>query len=330
MDKTQEMATVAVIVVNWNAGEHLARCLASIYAQTMRPKRVVLVDNASSDGSADGVETRFPGIEIVRLGYNAGFAVANNIAAKMAADCQWLALLNPDAFAEPDWLEQLVKAAMDNPGYSFFGSRTLNAGDPRLLDGAGDVYHASGLVWRRGSGKPVDAFDPPTGEVFSPCAAAAMYKTSDFLAAGGFDEAHFCYIEDVDLAFRLRLAGGRCLYVRESTALHVGSGATSRHSYFAIYHGHRNVVWAFFKNMPAALLFLYFPQHLIMNIVSIIHFTLRGQASAILKAKLDAIKGLPTVLKKRKTVQRTRIATTEELHCVLTGGFLAPYLSSRR
>jgi len=330
MDKIRETAAVAVIVVNWNAGGHLARCLGSIHAQAMRPKRVILVDNASSDGSADGVETRFPGVEVVRLGYNAGFAAANNIAAKMAADCEWIALLNPDAFAEPDWLERLVTAARENPAYSFFGSRTLNAADPRLLDGAGDVYHASGLAWRRGSGTPVEAFDPPTGEVFSPCAAAAMYKTADFLAAGGFDEAHFCYLEDVDLAFRLRLTGGRCLYVRESTALHVGSGATSRHSYFAIYHGHRNLVWTFFKNLPVSLIFLYLPQHLIMNIASVIHFTVRGHGRAILKAKLDAIKGLSAVLEKRKAVQRMRIVTAKEIRRVVTVGFLTPFLASRR
>lgn len=330
MDKTREMAAVAVIVVSWNSAGHLARCLGSICAQAMRPKRVILVDNASSDGSADGVETRFPGVEVVRLDYNAGFAVANNIAAKMAADCEWIALLNPDAFAAPDWLERLITAAGENPAYTFFGSRTLNAADPRILDGAGDVYHASGRVWRRGSGLPADAFDPPTGEVFSPCAAAAMYKTADFLAAGGFDEAHFCYLEDVDLAFRLRLMGRRCLYVRESTALHVGSGATSQHSYFAVYHGHRNIVWTFFKNMPATLLFLYLPQHLIMNIVSMIHFAVGGHGQTILKAKLDAIKGLPAVLKKRKAVQQARTVTTGELRHVVTGGFLAPYVSSRR
>lgn len=330
MDKTQEMAAVAVIVVNWNSGKHLARCLGSIYAQTMRPKRVILVDNASSDGSMDGVETRFPGVEAVRLDYNAGFAVANNIAVKMAADCAWIALLNPDAFAEPDWMERLVAAARENPAYSFFGSRTLNAANPRILDGTGDVYHASGLAWRRGSGMSADTFDPPTGEVFSPCAAAAMYKTADFLAVGGFDETYFCYLEDVDLAFRLHLMGRRCLYVRESTALHVGSGSTSRHSYFAVYHGYRNVVWAFFKNMPTTLLFLYLPQHLMMNIATVIYFTVQGQGHAILKAKLDAIKGLPAILRKRKAVQRTRTATTQELRRVMKGGFFAPYLASIR
>ncbi|MBF0292275.1 MAG: glycosyltransferase family 2 protein [Nitrospinae bacterium] len=330
MNEALKTAAVAVIVVNWNAGEHLERCLRSIYSQTMRPRRVILVDNASSDGSADGVENRFPGVQIVRLNYNAGFAVANNIAARMAADCEWIALLNPDAFAEPDWLERLITAARDNPGFSFFGSRTLNAANPRLLDGAGDVYHISGAVWRRGYGLSVDVFDPPTEEVFAPCAAAAMYKTADFLAVGGFDESHFCYLEDIDIAFRLRLLGGRCLYVRESTALHVGSGATSRHSDFAVYHGHRNLVWTFFKNMPAPFFLLYLPLHLLANIASVVFFVLQGQGRVTLKAKFDAIKGLPEILRRRKEVQQMRIASAKELRRVMAGGFFTPFLASRR
>lgn len=330
MNETQKTPAVAVIVVNWNAGAHLERCLGSIYAQTTRPSRVILVDNASSDGSADGVEARFPGIQTVRLTYNAGFAVANNIAAKMASDCEWIALLNPDAFAEPDWLERLITAARENPDFSFFGSRTLNAADPRLLDGAGDVYHVSGMVWRRGYGLSVDAFDPPTGEVFAPCAAAAMYKTADFLAVGGFDETHFCYLEDIDIAFRLRLMGGRCLYVRESTALHVGSGATSRHSDFAVYHGARNLVWTFFKNMPAPYFLLYLPQHLIANVASIIFFVIQGKGRVALKAKFDALKGLPAILERRKAIQHLRTSSAKELRRVMAGGFFTPFLPSRR
>lgn len=330
MDETQKTAAVAVIVVNWNAGAHLERCLRSIYSQTMRPRRVILVDNASSDGSADGVESRFPGIEAVRLTYNAGFATANNIAAGMASDCEWIALLNPDAFAEPDWLERLIVADRENPGFSFFGSRTLNAADPRLLDGAGDVYHVSGMVWRRGHGLAVGDFDPPTGEAFAPCAAAAMYKTADFLAVGGFDETHFCYLEDIDIAFRLRLMGGRCLYVRESTALHVGSGATSRHSDFAVYHGNRNLVWTFFKNMPAPYFLLYLPQHLIANIASVIYFVIQGKGRVTLKAKFDAIKSLPAILKRRKAVQQMRTVPAKGLRSVMAGGFFTPFLPSRR
>ena len=131
-----------------------------------------------------------------------------------------------------------------------------------LLDGTGDAYHMSGLVWRMGHGMPVSSDTGKDYEVFSPCAAVAFYRRSAMQKIGGFDEEYFCYVEDVDLGFRLRLAGFRCLYVPKSVAHHVGSGATGgQHSDFAAYHGHRNLVWTFVKDMPGILFWALLPLH---------------------------------------------------------------------
>ena len=138
-------ASVAVIIVNANGGDLLERALRAVAEQTLPPRRVLVVDNASSDGSVDGLEQRHPSIEVLRLDRNVGFGAANNLAVQRARDCEWVALLNPDAFPEPRWLEALVDAARADPDYSFFASRLLLADDPEKLDGTGDVYHVSGL-----------------------------------------------------------------------------------------------------------------------------------------------------------------------------------------
>jgi GT2 family glycosyltransferase len=320
---------VAVIIVNWNSGGLLARCVESLSRQTMKPARVIVVDNASSDGSADGIQKAMDGVEVLRSPRNMGFAAANNMAVNKADDCGWVALLNPDAFPEPGWLYALAGSARENPQFAFFGSRMINARDPVLVDGTGDVYHVSGLVWRRGFGERAADHAPPDGEIFSPCAAAAMYARDAFLGAEGFDESYFCYSEDVDLGFRLRLAGRKCMYVSGAVVRHMGSGLTSRHSDFTVYHGHRNLVWTFVKDMPWPLLLPYLPQHLILNVVTIIYFALKGQGALILKSKLDALKGLGVALEKRREIQKNRKIGWRDVYRALTKGFFRPYTAGR-
>ena len=298
---------VAVVIINWNGERFLNRCLSALLAQTSKPHEIILVDNASSDASLDVVQ-RFRSVRLLAQNKNLGFARGNNVAIEAAdAESDWIALLNPDAFPDPRWLEALLQAAHDNPAFDIFGSKLLNAADPAVLDGVGDAYHISGLVWRMGHGAAVASSSDQAREVFSPCAAAALYRRSALLAVGGFDEDYFCYVEDVDLGFRLRLAGYRCLYVPTSVVHHVGSGTTGgQHSDFAVYHGHRNLVWTYVKNMPGFLFWLFLPLHLALNLLTLVVFTWRGQGMVVLRAKYDAIKGLPLMWRKRATIQSSR------------------------
>jgi GT2 family glycosyltransferase len=115
--------------------------------------------------------------------------------------------------------------------------------------------------------------------------------------------------------------------VPDAVVRHVGSATTGgQHSDFSVYHGHRNLVWTYFKNMPWPLFWLYLPQHLLLNLVSIVYFSLRGQGRVILKAKWDAIKGLPRILRERRRVQKNRRISSWELRRVMTKGLLTPYL----
>ena len=130
-----------------------------------------MVDNASTDGSAERIEREFAAVKMVRAGANLGFARGNNVGLQHAEGSEWVVLLNPDACAERDWLEKLVGAAEAHPDCASIGSRLLRADDPLTLDGTGDVYHMSGLHWREAYGKPLDALALAGKEIFSPCAA---------------------------------------------------------------------------------------------------------------------------------------------------------------
>lgn len=310
---------IAIIIVNFNGGELLHKCLSYATQQTLPAHRIIVVDNDSHDNSIAQCESAFPAVTFIRNNKNAGFAAGNNIAAKLATDCDWLAFLNPDAFAAPDWLEQLIKATMQYPDYAIFGCRMRDANRPQLLDGTADIYHISGLAWRRDHQKA----NPDRNqfeEIFAACAAAALCKREAFINAGGFDEDYFCYFEDVDLGFRLRLFGHRCLYVPTAVVDHVGSAITGKTSDFQVYHGHRNMVWTYIKNMPTPLLWCYLPMHLLMTLVMFGVCTKRGQARVFGKAKWDAIKGIPKMWLKRKEIQKNSKVEIIKLRKLMASG----------
>ena len=319
-------AKVSVVIVNWHSEDLLAATLTALDQQTIAPDRVVIVDNGSSKPLPTDRYSRGP-IVVLPIGRNAGFAGGNNRAIQESADAEWLALLNPDAIPEPDWLRQLMAASRRYPDVSAFGSVQLDGTDASILDGLGDVYHVSGAAWRKGHGLPNGPRSAEPFEIFAPCAAAALYRRSTLVEAGGFDEDFFCYLEDVDLGFRLRLLGHKAMLVPTAIVRHLG-GATSGgdQSDFAVYHGQRNLVWAYVKNMPQAYLWRYLPQHLLFNVASLLFFASRGQALTIMRAKWHALKGLPRMLGKRKAIQGSIRVSPEELRKSMAKGWLLPYL----
>ena len=300
-------ATVTVVIINWNGGKLLAKCLLDLTRQSYGPTQILVMDNGSADGSAE-TASMLPDVTVRLLGHNYGFAAGNN-RAFAECDTKYVALLNPDAFPEPDWLEKLVTAADAHPDVAAFGSRQMVHGADNVVDGLGDVYHVSGLVWRDGHGRSLRDSDAAPREIFSPCAGAALYRRDALVDVGGFDEDYFCYVEDVDLGFRLRLAGYRAMYVPDAVVHHVGSATTGgQHSDFSVYHGHRNLVWTFVKDMPGILFWLMLPLHLLLNLATIIWFALQGKGRVILRAKRDALLGLPKMWRKRREIQNRRVA----------------------
>ena len=216
------------------------------------------------------------------------------------------------------WLEQLLQAARAHPQAAAFGSRQLCHEDPTRLDGIGDCYHWSGMAWREGHGRIQQARHLIESDIFAPCAAAALYRRSALVAAGGFDESYFCYMEDVDLGFRLRLAGHTARFVPTAVVRHVGSATSGgQHSDFSVFHGHRNMVWTFVKNMPTPLLWFLLPWHLAANLAALVIFSARGQGNTIVRAKWQALQGLGHAWRQRRSIQHQRIASVRSIWAAL-------------
>lgn len=313
----EHIPKVSVIVVNYNAGQWLKPCIESLLAQTESDFECFIVDNGSTDNSLATLPKLDKRFKIIELGYNAGFAVGNNHAANLA-NAPWIALLNPDAFARPDWIENLLLETTRAPNISMVGStQYLALADQPTLDGAGDCYHASGIAYRAGYGKPIAP--PDSGLVFGPCGAAAMYNLEKFLDLGGFDGRFFCYHEDVDMAFRLQLTGGDCVQSSAAIVDHVSSAIASKTPNFAIYHGTRNRIWTFVKNMPPVLFILLLPAHILANLAYLYWALFRkDRFTPTFRGITDAFKGLSEVFVQRREIQKKRKIGSLELIKKLT------------
>lgn len=315
----------SILIVNWNGLSVLPRCFEALESQDFHAFEVVLLDNGSSDGSAAYVRREHPEVMLIESNHNRGFAAGNNLAAN-AARGEWLVLLNNDAFPAPDWLCVLDQATRDFPDAAMFASRLLMADDPGRIDGTGDALHVSGSVWNRQHRHPAHLADAVPHEVFSPQGAAAVILRAAFESAGGFDEDFFAYHEDIDLAFRLRLLGHHCMYIPDALVYHKGSHTTGRGSDFAVEHGHRNWVWCWWQNMPGPLVLRYFFEHVLASLFFILYISIKGQPTAILKARWRAFLGMPHALRKRRRIQSTRTASVRQVHAALEKGFFTPYI----
>lgn len=300
-----EKPWVSIIIVNYNAARFLQKAINKVAAQTDIGFELILLDNASTDGSLENLETgHIPNFKLIRLDENVGFAAGNNIAAAKARG-QWIALLNPDTEAEADWLAEFKEATQTYPACVMFAGATINTSNPEIMDGAGDCYHLLGIPWRGGYARPIEEL-PGVGDCFSACGASALIEKKAFLDVGGFDESFFCYCEDVDLGFRLRLEGHRCIFWPRAKIFHFGSGTTSVASPFSVRHGTRNRLWTFVKNMPPLALFILFPMHVIFTLALIGRAFMKGRGKPTVSGFIDGVRGLPAIWRSRKMVQARR------------------------
>jgi GT2 family glycosyltransferase len=229
------MSLVTVLIVNYNAGPWLQRSIAALGRQSFRDFSIVIVDNASTDRSLESVEPNHPKIQLLRSTRNLGFAGGNNYGLALSPRSEWTAcsirtpssarLAGASARCCGANSEYVASAAAS----CIRGWRSPDGGTPTCLVTTGARAQLVG-------GRPI----PRPTEIFSPCAAAALYRTDALLSVGGFDEDYFCYAEDVDLGFRFRLAGHRCMYVPDAVVHHIGSAVAGTYSDFQLYHGHRN------------------------------------------------------------------------------------------
>ena len=236
-----------MVVPNWNGLRWLPGCLDAIDRQRPAPAEVIVVDNGSTDGSLEYLRGR--GVRVLPLGTNTGFAHAAN-EGLAAATGELVALVNTDVVLSEDWLARMVGAIHSDPGVASVACKMLSLQDPGRVYDAGDVLRRDGACEQRGRfGRDDGRWDVP-GEVFGACAGAAVYRRSAVIELGGFDERYFAYLEDMDLALRLRLAGWRCRY-EPAVAQHAGEGSSQRlpggHQFFVT----RNTLLLVAKGFPA-------------------------------------------------------------------------------
>lgn len=305
-------ARVSVIIPNWNGKLYLEGCLSSVMAQTYPDFEVVLVDNGSTDGSAEFVARRFPQVRIIRHDENLGFAAGNNTAIR-ATRSPYVATLNNDAQAKPTWLDALVEAMESDDQVGMCASKMLYAHRPEIIDSAGLSPDVAGIAWNRRWGEhDVDDDAGPT-EVFGACAGAALYRRAMLHQIGLFDEDFFSYLEDADLAWRARLAGWKCLYVPSAMVYHVHSATGGVGSPFKNYLLGRNKIWTIVKNYPSPQLFCYLPLIVACDLAAVAYGLLvRGDISP-LRGRLAALRALPAAWQKRRAIQSQRVVPFADL-----------------
>ena len=297
---------VSVIVLNYNGLRWLQDCLDALDAQVQAPPfEIVLVDNASSDGSAAFVAGRYPHVRVLETGANLGFAAGNNAGARVAQG-EWLAFLNNDTAVHTDWLARLYDAVVQHPEFAIATSRIVLMDDPGVIDSAGDGYLRAGGAFKHGHGGPARAYET-SREVFGACGAAFLIRRAVFHELDGFDERFFMVYEDVDLSYRARLRGHRVWYAADAIVRHAVSASLGRASANAVFYGQRNLEWTWIKNTPASLLIRTAPAHVVYSLAGLAHYLRAGRFAPAVRGKIAALAELPRLWRARREVQRARV-----------------------
>jgi len=310
---------LSVIIPNWNGAHHLPTCLESLRRQTYTHFEVIVVDNASTDGSQALLARDYPAVQVVALAQNLGFAGGVNAGIR-AARGELIVLLNNDTEADPNWLAELVRALQAHPEAGLAASK-LRLFDRRdVLHSAGDLYRLDGIpdsrgVWQRDDGR----FDNDRW-VFSGCGGAVAYRRSMLDEIGLFDPDFYFNLEDVDLAWRAQLAGYRCIFAPAAIVYHkvsaTGGGVVS-----SFYTG-RNTIWVIAKNYPGSLLRRYWPR-IVAAQIHIAWEALRAwrgaAARARLRGQMAGLLGIPRMLARRRAIQQSRRVSDAYLEKLLNG-----------
>jgi len=322
--------TVSVVVVNWDRRDLLRACLHSLAAQTFRDFEIVVVDNGSTDGSAEMVEQEFCHVRLIRNPVNRGFCAANNQCIA-AARGRLVALLNNDAEADPRWLEELLRAFDAGDRVGMAASKILVWENRSTIDKAGHLIYPDGQNRGRGAGEQDRGQYDHVEETAWPDGCAAMYKKEMLEAVGGFDEDFFAYADDAELGLRARLAGWRCLYIPTAVVYHHLGSTLGRFSPERLVLIERNRVWLAAKLFPWSMLLLT-PFYFLLRAAAGAYGAATGRGEAarfaaqrswwvllrcLIRANVAALAGLPRILAKRREVARLRRLTNAEIRALM-------------
>jgi GT2 family glycosyltransferase len=323
----QESPLISAVVLNWNGYPVLDNCLRSLYNQTYRPLEIIVVDNASTDGSVDLLGQKFQDVNLIINGKNLGFGGGNNIGI-LASRGKYIMILNNDTRLDPKCAEELKKSIEKDKNYGACASKILLESEPDVIDGAGIVVCPDGLSFGRGRLAKRDRYAEEE-EIFFASDCACLYRREMLEDIGLYDEDFFAYADETDMGWRARLAGWKCIYSPKAIVYHHHSTSSGgRVSAFKAFLVERNRIWVALKNFPVSLIILG-QFYTLWRYLYQAYGALRGRGAAgrfttdfskaklvkiLLNAYLSAVRKFPLMLKKRKTIQQKKRITNREIY----------------
>jgi GT2 family glycosyltransferase len=320
----QVIPEISIIVVNWNGKPLLNDCLVPLLRQTHAACELILVDNGSSDGSVDWVRTEFSQINLVQLSSNQGFT-GGNLAGVEAARGQFIALLNNDTRADERCLDELLLPMVRDSRIGISAAKLLLDGSA-AINSAGIGLTTAAVGFDRGYGEDSSLYALPE-QVFGACAAGVLYRRSMLEEIGFLDNDFFLYGEDVDLSFRAQIAGWKCVYVPTAIVYHKLNTTARKLSDVHVYYHTRNLEFVWVKNMQTKLMLRYLHHKIFQEFGAFCYLCLRhGKWRPFFRAKKDALKLLPLMLRRRREIQRRRQVSNEYIQSMLTSVFNKAWL----
>ena len=283
------MTKSTVVIPNYNGIKYIEACLNSLYTGETRDFALIVIDNASADGSYELIQEKFPQATIVRNEKNEGFATAVNQGIALSKT-PYVILLNNDTEVAPDFILELEKV-MDADEKLFSASAKMIAlHDKTKMDDAGDFYCALGWAFAFGKGKHPQLFVQDY-DIFASCAGAAIYRRSCFEQIGMFDENHFAYFEDIDIGYRAKLYGYRNSFASQAVVYHAGSATSgSRYNTFKTKLASRNSVYLVYKNMPLWQMILNSPFLFVGFLTKTLFFVKKGFGKEYIKGLWNGVR----------------------------------------
>jgi GT2 family glycosyltransferase len=307
-----ERPDVTVAIVNYNGRRFLETLLPSLARQTVSGFAIHVVDDASTDDSRAYVEREWPAVRWLGTDANRGIA-ATMVRAVASAATDYVAVLNNDLELDPRWLEELLLELAAHKRAAAVEGKTLEYDRRTHLDGAGDRLRRNGYPDRRGHGEPDDGRLDEAGEVFAVSGTAALFRRAAFDDVGPYDVDLHAYYEDVDWGFRARLRGWSARYCPRAVAYHMGSATVGRAPGPFTTLIIRNQILVLVKNMPWPLALRWAPRIAWFQVTWLPRNVMAGIGRHHVRALLQVARALPRFLRKRREIQRRRVASSAEL-----------------
>lgn len=269
---TVKIKKSSIIILTYNSVEDINDCICSILHQSDEDFEIIIVDNSSTDGTVEFIRNNYPQLKLIETGKNLGYPGGNNIGFQYAKG-KYLVVVNPDTIADPEWLENLIQPLEEDPSVAVTTPRIKIYSDKGKINACGNIPHYTGLTFCRGLHAPADScnFQEELGAI-SGCSFAIRREMLDYIK--GFDADFFLYMEDADISWRVRFAGGKIIYTPKSIIYHKFKLSIAAWKHFYL---ERNRYMILLKNLETKTLFIMLPGLVVSEIVTFGHAMLNGR-----------------------------------------------------